>query len=522
MIREEWVAHFESSPESVRYYLLDERAIQNEDAAQKKLGFENDAWPRVMEVVWDTVFGKLSQRDFRDRVKKIAGDRKPDEVEKAVLLHIILPLADLVAWDVDTRLQELGVPLGDIQGSFRITLRPVSYGAAVRRIATLAKISLLSEELVRRARDLFVSYVKGIRTVEQMKEVMQRSRSENGIGLTRDQADAFAVAMHDFMATTQVISEQQYADWWREYQEKEEEEKTVVAGMSGEQGIPSSAIGGKSTRDASSELEKGIDEAIALIAWTTPDEYLQRRLRNIVSTRFREVRNAVQAKDMLLRDQKLGGLGMETPEAERLSGIIEQVYVEHHARFSEEERSMIELAAQEQKIKREQKKKEESEEHALWYQQKQQQLNPAAALKEQMTRAFAPKDSGVETTEPGSREKSLDGIVAPKRLTGLTEEVGTMTWEIFRRMSKDPEQASARVQQQLETLKQESFERWTEGVAAWRASPIQQSYLKLVAQSFAAGKPVAAMVEERRATDPSLPSGAEIAALIDLNAKITY
>lgn len=521
MTREEWVAHFESSPETVRYYLLDERAVQNEDAAQKKLGFENDAWPRAMEIVWEAVFGKLPQREFRERIKKISGDRKPNEVEKALLFHVILPLADLVAWDVDTRLQELGVPLADIQGAFRITLRPVSYGAAVRRIATLAKISLLSEELVRRARDIFISWVKGIRTVEQLKEILQRQQSEGGVGLTREQADAFAIAMNAFTETTQVLSEQQYADWWSEYQQREGEKKMVPTARAGEGDEPSSG-GARSPRDTSSELEKGIEDAWQLIALTTLDAYLQRRLRTIISTRFRDVRNALQTKDMLSRDRKLGGLGLQTSEADRVAAVIEQVYAEHHTRFFDEERRAIEMAAQEQKTKMETRRKEESEEHAKWFQQKSQQLNPSAALKEQMARAFAGAPAGSADVATKSTEKNVDAIAAPQRLIGLTEEIGNMTWAIFRRMSKDPAQASERILQQLNTLKQESFEQWTGGVAAWRASPIQQSYLKLVAQSFAAGKPVAEMVEENRSADASLPSGAEIAALIALNAKITY
>ncbi len=514
MTNEEWIMHFENAPEPVRQYLLDEKAVQNEDAAQRKTGFENDAWPRVMGAVWDAVFSNISERDFRDRIKKLSVNRRAEDVEKAVLFHVVLPLADLVTWDVDGRLQELGVPLADVQSSFRICLRPVSYGAAVRRIVMQAKISLLSEELVRRARDLFVSFHKGIRTLEQLKEMLQRAQSESGVGLTREQADAFAAAMGDFLATTQVMSEQQYAEWWNAYQQKEQE-KAVAPAVGGQlEGDELSLNASKSLRDANSELEKATDDAVGLAAVKELDDYLTRRLRNIISTRFRDVRNPAQAKEMLQRPRGVGGLGLEAVEGERVGAVIEQIYAERHGRFIEEEKKKIEMVKQEQQVKNEERKKQESEEHRKWFEEKTQQMDAAAVFQ----KSAAVVAAGEALREP----RAMDAIVPHTRLMGLAEELGSMTWETFRRMSKDPQQAVERTLGVLETLKRESFERWTEGVQAWRASPIQRSYLQLVAESFAAGKPVAEMVEERKATDPAMPSGSEIAALIALNARITF
>jgi len=115
---------------------------------------------------------------------------------------------------------------------------------------------------------------------------------------------------------------------------------------------------------------------------------------------------------------------------------------------------------------------------------------------------------------------TLDTVRAPMRLVGLNEELAGMTMAEFRRLAKTPQDAAAKILQKLQTLQEESFERWTEGVEAWRESPLQQQYLKLVTESFSSGKPVAQLVEEKRALDPSLPSGEELSAIIQLNSQI--
>src|SRR5574337_908496 len=110
MDRDSWLKYYEQAPAAGQDYLLDRKSSDAEAAAQTALAYDNDAWDRVMDVVWEAIFEKLSRSEFRDLIAKLAGDRKPNEVEKTVLFHVVLPLADLVAWDVDARLQELGLP----------------------------------------------------------------------------------------------------------------------------------------------------------------------------------------------------------------------------------------------------------------------------------------------------------------------------------------------------------------------------------------------------------------------------
>ena len=116
----------------------------------------------------------------------------------------------------------------------------------------------------------------------------------------------------------------------------------------------------------------------------------------------------------------------------------------------------------------------------------------------------------------------MDSVSAPVRLKGLAEELADMTWEEFRRLAKTPDQGAEKIRQKLETLKGESFESWTQGIQAWRRSPLQQEYLKLVTESFTSGKPVIEVVQARHAADAHIPTADEISALIQLNSTIQF
>ncbi|MCR4256504.1 MAG: hypothetical protein NUW08_02255, partial [Candidatus Uhrbacteria bacterium] len=100
MKRDQWLKFFDEQPGSVQAYLLSTEAGEREMRAQTELAYENDAWDRIMDIVWDLLFLKTSRGELINRVRSMAGDRKAEDVERTVLQWVALPLADLVVWDV--------------------------------------------------------------------------------------------------------------------------------------------------------------------------------------------------------------------------------------------------------------------------------------------------------------------------------------------------------------------------------------------------------------------------------------
>lgn len=523
MTRDEWLNAFNSAPPAVQTYLLEPASSQGENNAQTLLAYENDAWDRIMDAVWELVFKKQPRQEFVTKIKPLAGDRKVEDVERAVLQQVVLPLSDLLTWDVETRLQELGVPSSEIQNAPRVSLRPVSYGAAARRISSNAKISILSEDTVRKLRDVLVSYLKGVRAEEQVKEILQRQQAEGGLGFTKGQSEAFFNAMTDFLATTQVMSEQDYANWFQNFQREASADQAEAASKP-PSGLPDGISAAEMPRMDNQYdpiLGNAVQDCLKKIGTVPATEQLQKRLANIVSTRLRDVRNAVQTRAVLEREDRVGGMSFTPEEAARVSDIIEATYNEHRSAIETEEKQRIQSVQEEQKKKIEERKQRESAEHAAWYREKVQGARGDTAV-EQLRGLMHQKPATSEKVPTGQMKQSMQDIVPPQRLSGLAEELGSMDIEAFRRLSKSPDQAAEKVFQKLESLKRESFDRWTEGIEAWRKSPLQQQYLKLVTESFTSAKPVAQLVEEKRKLDSKLPTADELGAIIALNAKIQF
>lgn len=521
MKRDQWLKFFDEQPGSVQAYLLSNEAGERESRAQTELAYDNDAWDRVMDVVWDLLFLKTSRGEFINRIRSLAGDRKPEDVERKILQLVVLPLGDLVVWDVEGRLADLGVPQSEIQSIERISLRPVSYGVAVRRIASAAKISLLGEDAVNRLRDVFISFIKGVRTEEQVLDILQRKQVEGGLGFAKQQAEAFIEKMKEFLASTEVMSETAFAQWLQDFERESEASQATIASSAAKTGDKKTEgmIGEKRERKFDPVLENAVDQCVKNINLKTPlDDHLMTRLRNLISSRLRDVRNRQQILTVLQREEKVGGMGFDPAEADRITTVIENTYNEHRAAVEEEAKSKILKIQEEQKAKVEERKKRESEEHAAWYREKVMASKGEDALRSIITEGNRTPRAPVPASAP-----AMDGITGPgTRLTGLADELRGMDIDSYRRLSRDPAQAAEKVIEKLETLKRESFDRWTEGVEAWRQSPLQQQYLKLVTESFSSGKPVAQLVEEKRKTNPNLPSAEELGSIIELNGRIQF
>jgi hypothetical protein len=128
-----------------------------------------------------------------------------------------------------------------------------------------------------------------------------------------------------------------------------------------------------------------------------------------------------------------------------------------------------------------------------------------------------PRMDDIRTVQPAPASRA-DAAGGP-RLVGLLDELGHLSIAGFRRLGRTPEEAAAQVQHKIDLLGQESFAKRLDAAQAWMSSPVQQAYVALVAEAFRGGKPVAQLAEERRASGGDALSPAEIAAIVNLNAK---
>ena len=206
----EWNHGYQHCPKIVQDYFLQPQSGENEDKAQELLALDNDAWDRVSDPAWVLIFEGMNKQEFREEVKKVAGVQDPDEIERILLQYIVYPVADLVVWEVEPRLRQLVDSSAQLQLMLRKSLRAISYGVAARRVAANAKLSILTEDVARRLREIVMSYIKDVRTIDQVKDVLQQTQAEGGVEFSEEQAARYADELEKLQIAVQIMSEQEF------------------------------------------------------------------------------------------------------------------------------------------------------------------------------------------------------------------------------------------------------------------------------------------------------------------------
>lgn len=256
---------------------------------------------------------------------------------------------------------------------YRIYTAPLTYSGAATEVAAMAGFSVLGGPLRERLRELILSRVKGIRVDVQVREVMTRPLDFGGMGLDAATADRAIAALNDLRDRTTLMSEDEYAAWLAAEARRKAAPAIPTPSVSDPEDPEIVAIQqrmGQSSAAPSTELEKAIDATLRTLSYSPSDDYMLRRLRNVISSRLRNVRNAAELKQLLMRDTKVGGMGLDTATADLITKSVEASYAEFHDVIAGEEKQKIDVQLEEQKRKIEERRKREAEEHAKWFEDK--------------------------------------------------------------------------------------------------------------------------------------------------------
>lgn len=578
-------------PVGLRRFLFSKEFTEADANLAKSYNISTEKMEQVGDLIMDIIFNDES---LREGVEKIRAIVVPDPIQEAnwklfisdLIRQEFWPARDLFGEELSFWLAEQQIGTGGWPTS-RVLLKPLTYSAAASELAQRAGFSLMGSQLRERLRDLIVSKIKGVRIDAQIREVLMRQQDFGGLGLDTKQADATIVALNDVLDTVEVLSEAEFADWLAEETQKNQSsadrsEKAVSAGEVTEDAEIAAIKSRMSTqpKPPTSVLEQAVAQTMLEIPHKPTDEYLLRRLQSVISSRLRDVRNTIEMRQILLRDSKVGGVGLTQEQAEEVAEKVEAAYLASHGSIMEDEKKKLEAQTILQQQKIEERKKREAEEHAKWYQEKILAKKQADDRQSQMAEQYRKTLSAVQVTQSAApqapvdvKEQQLekqrfgnmvpaavvahpevkvslataqmqtsaavplkpkiDGVVPPSpqvvgavspgpRLVGLMGELSELTLTDFRRMAKTPDQAVEKIAQKIETLSQESFEKRVEGIRAFQASPLQGAYMALVAESFRTGKPVAALADEKRAKGENTLSPAEVASIITLNSKLHF
>ena len=200
---------------------------------------------------------------------------------------------------------------------------------------------------------------------------------------------------------------------------------------------------------SSSHTDVRVDEIIEKVTVTLSDDQ-KRRLRPIVISRVKDVRNDEAVYALLMRDTASGGLGLDATGAAQVVAAIGMV-----------------LNTGSGKKKRAQQRQARTPQATA-------PTSAAASL------SIASPQPSVERQSAGTKPAMHDIVTPtntrPKRTVGPVDELLHMSLVDARRLSPDPMKAMQAIRAKFDTLQKESFLLYMQGKNAWFQSPLVRRY----------------------------------------------
>lgn len=305
------------------------------------------------------------------------------------------------------------------------------------------------------------------------------------------------------------------------------------------------------------------------------DETLKKRFTNLVISRFKDIRDSIEAREMLLKAKDLGGMGFSLGEADTIMKAMEERYksqmnikgrvaqevvlipkteefvtikrqakplqpapqeapatkmgggvplkIEKNNEFSEARKDILKLIQEmpDYEILPGLSKNTPQKEPIppiippiIVEEKKGLGKEPQMSLKEEKKSPTVAKPIEEKTAPPAQKpEIKLIGPVDELREVDITE---------FHRIDSDPVRACQRIKEKLTTLEQYSFAELARGIAAWRQSGVYKLYVDIGRMSIMGKIPVEEVIQDLKNQGKPYLTLNEFNAIMDLNEQIRF
>lgn len=286
----------------------------------------------------------------------------------------------------------------------------------------------------------------------------------------------------------------------------------------------------------------------------------EKRFRGIVETRLRDVRDAMETRDILEDKVEQGGLGLSGKRLADVVEIIEKAYdvfstklkekkdlekEEYLKQRQEAENGKAKLARAEADVlaKRYANLTGKAPSHLITpaaptaakvsaargseadlkeaaSKIDQEKVKQAMAKPSQPARAEAHMSAASMTQKAAGRPQVRD-VARARKLMGPIDELENMDTVSFRRLSSDPDEAILKIKDKIELLEADSYAKRLNGIKAWQQSPLNQLYLQVLRESLTRGLPVKDIAEEIGTPEQALKPE-EVQSIRKLNKQLKF
>jgi hypothetical protein len=120
-----------------------------------------------------------------------------------------------------------------------------------------------------------------------------------------------------------------------------------------------------------------------------------------------------------------------------------------------------------------------------------------------------------------SRPKMEDVKLRPK-VMGPLEELRYLDIVNFRRLGDSPEEITKKIIAKIKLLERDGYDYLVQGVQAWRQSPVNKTYLRLMQEAVNKGVTLSEALEARQSAKKEGLTKEEIEAIVEMNSKLMF
>lgn len=232
----------------------------------------------------------------------------------------------------------------------------------------------------------------------------------------------------------------------------------------------------------------------------------KQKLAKIILSLLKDIRNPRKTREVLMREESLGGMGLAAAQAE---DMIAQTQAKKKEIFNRIKGDRLAESLQ-------------PEQSETGVKDMFEETSPAPAV----TRDTLLTEVKPRSTAPTTPSVDVPPAPAPaytpterSKPVGPVEEMKLLTLVDFRRLGKSATDSAQRVFQKIDLLADESLELKAQAIKAWKSSPAYQDYLAIGHRSMEGHESVEDIIKSKEVNDMTLE---EFHAIADLNKSLQF
>jgi len=286
------------------------------------------------------------------------------------------------------------------------------------------------------------------------------------------------------------------------------------------------------------DVSKHIEEILTKASLPTSNNEELKKVRNILESYLKQVRDQLDTREILLRPKAEGGAQLDEAVVDNLlliaAAVLKELESGTGAVTTDSELDKLIKQSDDIYDFKEPAPPEEStaQEHEDILAEDILAARPELAKEPQFEEAVqAPKEIKqqpptphqiVRSTITDSDRPKMQDVVPAVKLQGPIEELKFMGIAELRRIGTNSLDNIASIKAKIDALEEESFTKKVEGIKGWRQSPLYNLYVQIGRASMEQGKSVSQIITARQRNEEETLTVPEFEKITDLNKELRY